>query len=155
MADCDLILQLGHTWLQVVHKAIPFRWHSIVSFCHLASKKLSTLSLYRWFMGAFTSDMPEIGSSSLSRDRGAGIDRHRDAANRLQSCRNHSAIRFGSFVGNGNSNNRIVLDCWHTEGSHLVLMHCNFWIYHFFFFVEELVRFPWSIFSASTANCHR
>lgn len=82
------------------------------SFCHLVSKKLPTLSLYCWFMGAFTSYMPEIGSSSLSRDReAAGIDRHRDAANRLQSCRNHLAIRFGSFVGNGNSNNHVVLEC--------------------------------------------
>lgn len=117
---------------------MQFRRRSTVSFCCSDSKK-STLSLYRWFMGAFTSDMPEIGSSSLSRDRGRGRDHHRDAANRLQSCRNHLAIRFGSFVGNGNSNNRVVLECRHSDGSRSLLMHRNsrFFFLLFLFLVRS------------------
>lgn len=55
-----------------MYKVMQFRRHSMISLCRPASKKLSTLSLYRWFMDAFMFDMPEIGSSSLSGDRRDG-----------------------------------------------------------------------------------
>lgn len=103
------------------------RWHLIVSFCHLVFKKLPTLSLYRWFMDAFTSDMLEIGSSFLSRDRGNRPSWDADCSPGI-TRRSDLAVLWG----NGNSNNRIVLQCWHTEESDLILIHRNFGFINFF-----------------------
>jgi hypothetical protein len=135
-----------------MYKVMQFRWHSTVSLCRPISKKLSISSLYRWFMSAFTSDMPEIGSSSLSGDgRGGETDHHRDAASRLQSCRNHPAIRFGSFVGNGNSNNHVVLECQCSDRNRWLLTYACIIFGYIFFSPQKFIRKAYFF----TINCNR